>query len=488
VSRVAGRYEIVGELGRGGMATVHLARQPDLDRLVALKELSALASGDSAAAARFLREARVAGALSHPNVVTVHDFFEHDGTPFIAMEYVPGGTLRGYQAGLEPAQRFGVLLAVLAGLTHAARHGIVHRDLKPENLLVTADGHVKIADFGIAKAIDSARGATRLTVTGTTIGTPDYIAPEQAMGTATGPRSDLYALGCIAFELLAGRPPFADAESSMAVLLAHVNKSVPPLRSVDPTIDPQLASWVEHMTARELEDRPSSAVVAAAELEDIALETLGARWRSSSLLVPELAGAASLARPRTTVRFDPDPRLAATLPPTRPPTGPTAPLRPDRLARSGRRARRAARGFVWAMALVVAVAAVLARTAGPGEAPGTAPPPAASVAADSPATGSASPGSESPGSASPGTRPAATASSTATRSATAPRTATPASTTGLSPRDAARPEPGATPGPSPTATPEPLTNTTPRPARRPSCVGDSASDDPSDDDCDGGEP
>jgi len=478
VSRVAGRYEIVGELGRGGMATVHLARQPDLDRLVALKELSALASGDSAAAARFLREARVAGALSHPNVVTVHDFFEHDGTPFIAMEYVPGGTLRGYQADLEPAQRFGVLLAVLAGLAHAARHGIVHRDLKPENLLVNADGHVKIADFGIAKAIDSARSTTRLTVTGTTIGTPDYIAPEQAMGAATGPRSDLYALGCIAFEQLTGRPPFADADSSMGVLLAHVNSSEPALRSVDPAIDTRLADWVDHMTAREPEDRPSSAVMAAAELEDIALETLGARWRSSALLVPELADAASLARPRTTARFDPDPQLATTLPPTRPPTGRTAPLRPDRLARSGRRARRAARGFVWAMALVGAVAAVLARTAGPGEAPGTAPRPAASVATDSPATGSAS----------PGTRPAATASPTATPSATASRTATPAATTGLRSRHAAQPQPGATPRPSPTATPDALTNTTLRPARSPSCVGDSASDDPSDDDCDGGEP
>src|SRR4051794_29958472 len=115
------------------MATVHLARQTELDRLVALKELSILPSGD-ASGARFLREARFAGSLSHPNVVTVHDFFLEDGTPFIAMEFVPGGTLRRYQGALTRAQTLGVLLDVLAGLAEAERLGIVHRDLKPENL------------------------------------------------------------------------------------------------------------------------------------------------------------------------------------------------------------------------------------------------------------------------------------------------------------------------------------------------------------------
>src|SRR3954463_10744570 len=256
---VGGRYEFLREIGRGGMATVHLARQTDLDRLVALQEVSALTPGDSAAAARFLREARFAGSLSHPSVVTVHDFFEEGGTPFIAMEYLPGGPLRRYQSSLPAEQITGVLLDVLAGLAHAARFGIVHRDLKPENLLVTADGRVKIADFGIAKAIDRTRQATRLTATGTTIGTPDYIAPEQAMGEATGPWSDLYSLGCIAFELLTGRPPFADADSSMAILLSHVNDRVPPVRSVDATVDPRLADWVGRLVTRDPEDRTRSA-------------------------------------------------------------------------------------------------------------------------------------------------------------------------------------------------------------------------------------
>src|SRR4051794_12124759 len=380
---VAGRYEILRELGHGGMATVHLARQTDLDRLVALKELSALTSGDSAAAARFLREARFAGSLSHPSVVTVHDFFEEGGTPFIAMEYLAGGPLRRYQSSVSAEQITGLLLDVMAGLAHAARFGIVHRDLKPENLLVTADGRVKIADFGIAKAIDRARGATRLTATGTTIGTPDYIAPEQAMGQATGPRSDLYSLGCIAFELLVGEPPFADADSSMAILLAHVNDSVPSVRSVDPAVEPRLADWVERMGAKEPDDRPASAEDAAAELEDIALETLGPRWRRSAALVPQLDAIEPIATPATMpTAFDRP--LATTLPPTplpRTQTGPTAPLPPRRRGGSGRTVGRAAGALLWGLALLVAAAAVFARAGGGGDSPRVEASPAASRSA-----------------------------------------------------------------------------------------------------------
>src|SRR3954453_3335821 len=202
---VGGRYELLREVGRGGMATVHLARQSDLDRLVALKELSALTSGDAAAAARFLREARFAGSLSHPSVVTVHDFFQEGGTPFIAMEYVPGGPLRQYQPSVSDEQITGVLLDVLAGLRHAAGFGIVHRDLKPENLLVTAEGRVKIADFGIAKATNQMQTGAFRTATGTTVWTPTYMAPEQAMGEDFVQWTDLYSVACMAFEMFVGR-------------------------------------------------------------------------------------------------------------------------------------------------------------------------------------------------------------------------------------------------------------------------------------------
>src|SRR3954451_22165483 len=181
VSRSVGRYEILRELGRGGMAIVFLARQPDLDRLVALKELSAFHASDPQFARRFLRESRLAGSLSHPNIVTVHDYFEWEGTPYIAMEYVSHGSLRPYVGRLSLAQVIGVIEGILAGLAHAETKGIVHRDLKPENVMVTDEGRVKIADFGIAKATADMATSSFATSTGTTVGTPAYMAPEQAM-------------------------------------------------------------------------------------------------------------------------------------------------------------------------------------------------------------------------------------------------------------------------------------------------------------------
>src|SRR3954453_1616407 len=166
VRRTVGRYEVMNELGRGGMATVYLARQVDLDRLVALKELGALRTPDPSFAQRFVREAQLAGSLSHPNIVTVYDYFASNGIPYIAMEYFEHGTLRPHVGTMSLAQIGAVLEGVLAGLAGAEQRHIVHRDLKPENLLVTADGRVKIADFGIAKATNELRSAAALTSTG----------------------------------------------------------------------------------------------------------------------------------------------------------------------------------------------------------------------------------------------------------------------------------------------------------------------------------
>ena len=187
VMKTVGRYEILREVGRGGMAMVYLARQTDLDRFVALKELGAFHASDPSFAQRFQRESRVAGSLSHPNICTVHDYFEHDGTPYIAMEYIERGSLRPYVGTMNQAQIGGVLEGLLAGLAHGEQHGIVHRDLKPENLMVTSDGRVKIADFGIAKATNQMQTGAFLTATGTTVGTPTYMAPEQAMAQEVGP-------------------------------------------------------------------------------------------------------------------------------------------------------------------------------------------------------------------------------------------------------------------------------------------------------------
>src|SRR5919202_1697918 len=268
VLKTVGRYEILREVGRGGMAVVYLARQTDLDRHVALKELGAFHTADPSFTERFLRESRVAGSLSHPNIVTVYDYFEFDGTPYIAMEYVERGSLRPYVGHMSLAQIAGVLEGLLAGLAHAESRGIVHRDLKPENLMITGQGGVKIADFGIAKALNQAQGRF-LTATGTTVGTPTYMAPEQAMAKNIGPWTDLYATGVIAYELLCGKVPFHDTDTPMAILLRQVNDPIPSPLSVKPDLDPRLAEWLEGLLAKAPEDRTSNAQEAWDALEEI---------------------------------------------------------------------------------------------------------------------------------------------------------------------------------------------------------------------------
>src|SRR4051794_40395387 len=284
VMKTVGRYEILREVGRGGMAMVYLARQTDLDRSVALKELGAFHASDPSFAQRFLRESRVAGSLSHPNIVTVHDYFEHDGTPYIAMEYIERGSLRPYVGHMTMAQIGGVLEGLLAGLAHAEEHGIVHRDLKPENLMVTAEGRVKIADFGIAKATNQMQTGAFLTATGTTVGTPTYMAPEQAMAQDIGPWPDLYSVGCMAFEMYVGRVPFHASEAPMAILLRHVNEPIPPTKSVNPEIDQAVSDWIEELLVKDPTRRTRSANDAWDAFEEIIIGLLGPRWRREARL------------------------------------------------------------------------------------------------------------------------------------------------------------------------------------------------------------
>ena len=254
--RTVGRYGIIRELGRGGMAVVYLARQVDLDRLVALKELAAFHAADADFARRFVRESRLAGSLVHPNVITVFDYFEHEGTPYIAMEYVDRGSLRPYVGRMTLAQIGGVLEGLLAGLAEAEQHNIVHRDLKPENLMVTSTGTVKIADFGIAKATQAADTGAFVTATGTTVGTPPYMAPEQAMAKDVGSWTDLYSVGCMAYELFTGKPPFYDADEPLAILLRHISEALPPAAEVA-DVDPEISAWIERLTSKDPKARPA---------------------------------------------------------------------------------------------------------------------------------------------------------------------------------------------------------------------------------------
>ena len=281
---VVGHYEITGEVGRGGAAVVYLARQIDLDRLVALKELRVTTSRPEDFARRFLRESRVAGSLSHPNIVTVYEYFEHDGRPYIVMEYLERGSLRPYVGVISPAALAGVLEGVLAGLTCAEAAGIVHRDLKPENILVTNDGRVKLTDFGIAKATQRIGDDKFETTVGMVVGTPSYMAPEQALGEPVGPWTDLYSVGVMTWEHLVGRVPFSDAATPTAVLLRHANEQIPPPITVQPDVDPALSEWVGKLVANRPDDRFQTAADAWDALEQVLVAQLGPLWRRESRL------------------------------------------------------------------------------------------------------------------------------------------------------------------------------------------------------------
>ncbi len=280
--RVVGDYEITSEIARGGMAIVHRARQQSLGREVALKELANLSTDQAALAERFVREAQVAGGLVNEHIVHVYDAFKHDGVPYIAMELVERGSLRPYVGALTFPQIAGVLEGMLAGLAHAHAQDVIHRDLKPENVLVGGDGTVKIADFGIAKAVRDAY--PHLTQTGTVLGTPTYMAPEQAMGGTLSPSTDLYAVGVTTYELLLGRPPFVDAGGAVAVLMQHINDPVPAPHSIDPALDDEVVEWLERMLAKTPAQRPASARDAWDAFEDIAVRLEGSFWRRAARL------------------------------------------------------------------------------------------------------------------------------------------------------------------------------------------------------------
>jgi serine/threonine protein kinase len=366
--RSVGRYEILREVGRGGMATVYLARQIDLDRQVALKELGLLRASDPSFVRRFLREAQLAGSLSHPNIVTVHDYFEFEGAPYLAMEYLERGSLRPYVGGMSQPQIGGVLRDVLAGLGAADKHHIVHRDLKPENLMVTSEGRVKIADFGIAKATNELKTGAYMTSTGVAVGTPNYISPEQARAQEVGPWTDLYAVGMMAFEFFVGRAPFADTDEAMAVLLRQVNDTIPFVSDLVPSVDPRMSRWIERLVSKKSSDRPQSAAEAWDELEDTLVTTLGPRWsRQAQLLEPgEQPAAPPSPTPvpvgvplseRTTNRVD-DPGIARTVAPT-PRMSPVDPTGEPTVAKPQRK-RGLRRLVIAAIAALLIVAAIAA--------------------------------------------------------------------------------------------------------------------------------
>jgi eukaryotic-like serine/threonine-protein kinase len=255
-----GRYRIGSRVARGGMASVYEATDLRLDRTVAVKVMHPGLGDDDEFAARFVAEARAAARLSHPNVVSVYDQGNDDGTVFLAMELIPGHTLRdtiGKEAPLSPARALALLEPVVSALAAAHRAGLIHRDVKPENVLIADDGRIKVADFGLAKAVSA---TTQHTATGVLIGTVSYVAPELVVEGRSDARADVYAVGVIMYELLTGHKPH-EGETPIQVAYKHVHEDVPPPSREVPGIPDYVDALIARATARDREQRPADAGV-----------------------------------------------------------------------------------------------------------------------------------------------------------------------------------------------------------------------------------
>ncbi|MBA3917920.1 MAG: serine/threonine protein kinase [Gemmatimonas sp.] len=256
---VAGEFRLVREIGRGGMGVVYLARDTRLDRDVAIKTLPPHLAADAQVRERFVREARTAAALSHPNIVPIHAAAERDGVVYFVMGYVNGRSLADCVAGdgpLSVPDALRVVRQVAQGLDAAHARGVVHRDIKAENVLLDAAGQAHITDFGIARVAE----VQPLTATGTVLGSVHYMSPEQVTGEAIDGRSDLYALGVLWYFLLSARFPF-ERPTSSAILVAHVNSRPTPLRELAAQVPKTVAALVMQLLEKPANARPGDARV-----------------------------------------------------------------------------------------------------------------------------------------------------------------------------------------------------------------------------------
>jgi serine/threonine protein kinase len=328
-----GRYRIEDVLGRGGMGAVYRARDAELERPVAVKLLAEHLADQPAFHDRFLREARLAAQLSHPNIVQVFDVGEEDGSPFIVMECVEGSTLADElkeRGRLAPEEVVDLALQICGGLEHAHAAGLVHRDIKPQNLLLRPDGTVKIADFGIARAAET----TRLTQMGSVLGTAAYLSPEQALGEEVTASADLYSLGCVLYELLTGRTPYVFS-TLPELVVKHREETITPVRELRPDVPERLEAAVMHALARNPDYRPESAAALAEEL---------------AIASPEPP-----TRPLPTAIGTQATEVLATQAPTRV-QGPTRRARPRRALPGDRRLWLALAGIAVAVAIVIGLA------------------------------------------------------------------------------------------------------------------------------------
>ena len=262
-----GRYELHRRIARGGMADVFLARDQLLDRPVAVKVLFPEFATDPSFVERFRREAQSAANLNHPNIVSVYDWGQEQGTYFIVMEYIDGRSLADIlrtEGPLHPQRAAEVASDIAAALGFAHRNGVVHRDVKPGNVMISPTGQVKVADFGIARAL-GADPESNLTQAGSVMGTATYFAPEQAQGLPLDPRSDLYSLGVVLYEMVTGRPPFS-GDSPVAIAYKHVQETAPPPRHLNTNVPTDLEAVILKLLSKNPEARYPSAEDLRADL------------------------------------------------------------------------------------------------------------------------------------------------------------------------------------------------------------------------------
>jgi len=270
IGQSLGRYHILEQLGEGGMATVYKAYDTRLETDVAVKvirtdELSPKALGR--ALKRFEREAKALARLTHANIVKVTDFGEYEGRPYLVMEYLPGGTLKQRLAGgpMPWREAIRLLLPIARALDYAHRQGMIHRDVKPSNILITEDGDPLLTDFGIAKILDE-EATVDLTGTSAAVGTPEYMAPEQATSKSVDARADIYSLGIVLYEILTGRKPFV-ADTPMAVLIKQATEPLPRPTQFTRDLPPRLEQTLLKALAKNPDDRYQSMGELAAALE-----------------------------------------------------------------------------------------------------------------------------------------------------------------------------------------------------------------------------
>src|SRR4026209_101868 len=296
-----GRYRILRKLGTGGMANVYLAEDEVLGRRVAIKILNDRHAGDDQFVERFRREAKNAASPSHPNIVTIYDRGEAEGTYYIAMEYLDGRSLKELIVARGPAPvnvAIDYARKILDALRFSHRNGIVHRDIKPHNVIVDAEGRVKVTDFGIARA-----GASQMTEVGSIIGTAQYLSPEQAKGAPVDQTSDLYSVGVVLYEMLTGQVPFT-GDTPLEIAMKHLSEVPKPPSELRPEVPHDLDSIVLRALAKDPADRYQSADEMDADLQRLR-EGLPVAPETETAATAVLSGAGVLAAAPTSVMTRP---------------------------------------------------------------------------------------------------------------------------------------------------------------------------------------